>query len=180
MRTASQQRRRWQGTTKAKRWQGDDDGDNFGWLMGCDDDKSGIDQNQSKDTPKSDTSEPTTPIVQSQQTQFPNSAIVVQRCPKCGDHLAVEQAEGGRRRRRSKRKLRNSTLSDRSKAFREFDFGFDVNIIGWYWIMEETACGYERFSTGQQHYVKMPPLRNEMAMKEHLKSWARAVACSVR
>ncbi|KAK1382136.1 hypothetical protein POM88_019871 [Heracleum sosnowskyi] len=54
-----------------------------------------------------------------------------------------------------------------------FDFRFDLSEIC---MMIE---GYERFN-GKKCGKIMPPLSDGMAMRQHLKSWAYAVACNVR
>ncbi|OMO65421.1 hypothetical protein COLO4_31250 [Corchorus olitorius] len=111
------------------------------------------------------------------------------RCPKCGETgvefgpvKEVEFAEPKekqpeiRRRRRSKRRKRS-----KRKVLGELDFGFHGgNLDSESWFSEESNInGYGNFET-QQQYTKMPPLNDGLAMKEHLKSWAHAVACTVR
>ncbi|OMO76151.1 hypothetical protein CCACVL1_15853 [Corchorus capsularis] len=117
------------------------------------------------------------------------------RCPKCGEMgvefeqqimkpvKEVEFAEAEpkekqpeiRRRRRSKRRKRS-----KRKVLGELDFGFHGgNLDSESWFSEESNIkGYGNFET--QHYTKMPPLNDGLAMKQHLKSWAHAVACTVR
>lgn len=91
-----------------------------------------------------------------------------------------------RRRRRSKRMLHER----RRNILGELDLGSDRNMDSdefssqlWLFDFEETSStGYQVFGS-QVHYqmnMKMPPLDDGMAMKEHLKSWAYAVACTVR
>ncbi|EOY27947.1 hypothetical protein QQP08_018750 [Theobroma cacao] len=126
---------------------------------------------------------------QDQQNEAPSTEILVPRCPKCGEiavefeHRIVqpdpveevefarptEKSERRRRRRRRKRSKR--------KVLGELDLGFHGNLASESWFSEETY-GYP--NSESQHYTKMPPLNDGLAMKEHLKSWAYAVACTVR
>lgn len=93
-----------------------------------------------------------------------------------GEELAEEMAEeeisssggGGVRMRRRRRKTegkRGSSEQRGRKVLGELDVGFN----GWrrdqhLWLVVD----------------EMPPLSDRIAMKEHLKYWAHAVACSVR
>ncbi|KAF5736254.1 hypothetical protein HS088_TW14G00392 [Tripterygium wilfordii] len=65
--------------------------------------------------------------------------------------------------------------SNRRKVFGEGDeLGFESKLVYEYGSL---TCG---FGGENDRLVKMPPLNDGMAMKEHLKSWAHAVACAVR
>lgn len=68
--------------------------------------------------------------------------------------------------------LKDVNVGDYEKEL-GFDFRFDLSEIC---MMIE---GYERFN-GKKCGKIMPPLSDGMAMKQHLKSWAYAVACNVR
>ncbi|KAJ0081873.1 hypothetical protein Patl1_10471 [Pistacia atlantica] len=144
--------------------------------------------------------EPENPIIKVEENQN-----LGQRCCVCGEfapelepqvlHLEpvdltkpeekIKSRRSGRRKRRSKR-----MLHERRKILGELDLGFDRNMDSdelssksWLFDFEETtSSGYQMFGS-QVHYqmnMKMPPLEDGMAMKEHLKSWAYAVACTVR
>ncbi|KAK8608146.1 hypothetical protein V6N13_023577 [Hibiscus sabdariffa] len=112
--------------------------------------------------------------------------ILVPRCPNCGEIAdvgvqqqpevqPVQEAEsakperkkrGGRRRRRkrSKRKVLGDQLD-----------------LGFYGSCLDSESSFSEETKGQQYYyMKMLPLNDGSAMKEHLKSWAYAVACTVR
>ncbi|KAL4291428.1 hypothetical protein GQ457_14G009070 [Hibiscus cannabinus] len=105
--------------------------------------------------------------------------ILVPRCPNCGEiaDVGVQQQpadvqpvqrrkRGGRRRRRkrSKRKVMGDQLD-----------------LGFYGSCLDSESSFSEETKGQQYYyMKMPPLNDGSAMKEHLKSWAYAVACTVR
>ncbi|KAL3596573.1 hypothetical protein D5086_008210 [Populus alba] len=80
-----------------------------------------------------------------------------------------------RRRRRSKRKILGELGLgfDKSSDYYKLDYGFGM-------FNDDEARGYGMFGSQRQHQVKMPPLNDGMAMKEHLKSWAYAVASTVR
>ncbi|XVF27463.1 hypothetical protein REPUB_Repub14bG0109600 [Reevesia pubescens] len=139
-----------------------------------------------EDTVKEEEEEPMKPKIE----DAPSTEILVPRCPKCGEIAVgieqqimqpvkevefaakpIEKPERKRRRRRRKRSKR--------KVFGELDLGlgFHGNLASQSSFSEETI-EYPYFES--QHYTKMPPLNDGLAMKEHLKSWAYAVACTVR
>ncbi|XWS12492.1 hypothetical protein CRYUN_Cryun37aG0093700 [Craigia yunnanensis] len=117
--------------------------------------------------------------------EAPRTEILVPRCPKCGEvAVGIEQQvvqpvkevefakpteKPERRRRRRKR--------SKKKVLGELDLGFHGNLAFESWFSEETY-GFSNFES--QDYMKMPSLNDGLAMKEHLKSWAYAVACTVR
>ncbi|KAJ0016952.1 hypothetical protein Pint_10354 [Pistacia integerrima] len=140
--------------------------------------------------------EPENPIIKVEENQN-----LGQRCCVCGEfapelepqvlHLEpvdltkpeekIKSRRSGRRKRRSKR-----MLHERRKILGELDLGFDRNMDSddlsskslLFDFEETTSSGYQMFGS-QVHYqmnMKMPPLEDGMAMKEHLKSWAYAVA----
>ena len=131
-----------------------------------------------KDTPKPGTTEAImTPIVQSHQTQITNSEMVAKKCPK-SSNLAVQIFEKEERKRSSKRK----SDQRRRNIIRGLDFDFDhVKKLDGFWMINgEKSFGYERYWSQEQVKI-LPALSHDgMAMKEHLKSWAYAVAISVR
>ncbi|KAL1826847.1 hypothetical protein ACET3Z_005259 [Daucus carota] len=88
-----------------------------------------------------------------------------------------EKESSGERKVRKATKKRNKkdvkvNMGDYEKEL-GFDFRFDLSEL---LMMIE---GYERFNKKKCGEV-MPPLSDGMAMKQHLKSWAYAVACNVR
>ena len=116
-----------------------------------------------------------------------STEILVPRCPNCGEIVVgidqqivqpvkmeefakpTEKPERRRRRRRRKRSKR--------KVLGELDLGFHGNLASESSFSEE-KYGFSNFDS--QDYMKMPSLNDGLAMKEHLKSWAYAVACTVR
>ncbi|VVA35289.1 PREDICTED: POPTR_0004s05840g [Prunus dulcis] len=125
---------------------------------------------------KEECSKPMSPIAQNQQKNSPPEAqMLVPLCPKCEEPESLKldmevveyyyspsprstEKEKSRRRRRSKRSVQQQR--HRRKILGELD------------------------ELGLDDYVKenntMPSISDNMAMKEHLKSWAYAVACTVR
>ncbi|XVE51491.1 hypothetical protein DITRI_Ditri02bG0045400 [Diplodiscus trichospermus] len=110
---------------------------------------------------------------------------VVPRCPNCGEiAVGVEQqmvqpvkiVESAKPTEKPERKRRRRKRSKR-KVLGELDLGFHGNLASESSFSEETY-GLSNFQS--QDYSKMPPLNDGLAMKEHLKSWAYAVACTVR
>lgn len=100
---------------------------------------------------------------------------LVFECGKNGGSRSRNEKESSleRRMRRASKKRNKKDVNVGDFEELGFDFRFDLSEI---LMMIE---GYERFST--KGYSKiMPPLSDGMAMKEHLKSWAYAVACNVR
>ncbi|OAY26369.1 hypothetical protein MANES_16G042200v8 [Manihot esculenta] len=128
--------------------------------------------------------EPSKPIFQTQQNESGNPEIGSSGCTRCEFSAEIEpvtvqvqeaemeafkatkkeEARSGRRKRKSKRKR---------KVLGELELGIDERDI-WDWEFD----GYKEMSGIGS--VKMPLLTDGMAMKEHLKSWAYAVACTVR
>lgn len=133
--------------------------------------------------------EPSKPISQT-LVQIPDhQAQESPRCSRCGEletepemwkppinmeeetvespkYWAAEQKEE-RRKKKSKRCKRST--KQRRQILGELDLCFDG----------EENCG--GFGSAECKYnYKMPPLDDNIAMKEHLKSWAYAVACTVR
>ncbi|KAF8409081.1 hypothetical protein HHK36_005154 [Tetracentron sinense] len=137
-------------------------------------------QSHLKDSPKSDEQVPITPILQKKQIQSLDTEILLQTSSKSSD-LTVEtemmKPDMGvlenlelleeERRRRGKRSCK-SRAKGRGKSKREQEFselGYNLIEVG---------------RSGSPSPVEMPPLSDDMAMKENLKSWAFAVACTVR
>ncbi|GMY37491.1 WD repeat-containing protein 53 [Fagus crenata] len=149
-------------------------------------------QKHVNESSKEELSEPISPILQKQLNVLPNAENLFPMCPKCGDfeakiepqmvklaenealefQMSAEKQERRKTRRRSKR-----SLNPRRKIIGELDLGLDVEELSRIWMFKET-CGYERF--GDEDRNKMPPFNDNVAMKEHLKTWAFAVACTVR
>ncbi|KAK9014276.1 hypothetical protein V6N11_005439 [Hibiscus sabdariffa] len=105
----------------------------------------------------------------------PSTEILVPRCPKCGEIAAgielakpTEKPEKRKRRRRRRR---------RRKVLGELDLGFHGKLASESSFSEENIA---RPDFESPHYSKMPLLNDGLAMKEHLKSWAYAVACTVK
>ena len=153
---------------------------------------------------KEDSPQPMTPVLQTSlqnHEDSPKPEFFTPKCLKCGDFAAeIEEHNGDqpnikiegveipkptkkeekrkrreRRRRRSKRKILGELGLgfDKSSDYYKLDYGFGM-------FNDEEARGYGMFGSQRQHQVKMPPLNDGMAMKEHLKSWAYAVASTVR
>lgn len=94
-----------------------------------------------------------------------------------------EERRKMRRRRRSRRSKRS--MKQRREILGELDsLCFDGNEVCESWMLEGN-CGYyykqSSFGGGDQHKYKiLPPFDDNTAMKEHIKYWAYAVACTVR
>ncbi|KAL9455884.1 hypothetical protein AB3S75_005169 [Citrus x aurantiifolia] len=88
-------------------------------------------------------------------------------------------ASGRSRRRRRRRRKRRSLR----KILGELDHHSELD-FGFFDDDEETTSRQHNQVLGSEYHLctnmKMPPLDDNMAMKEHLKSWAYAVACTVR
>ncbi|KAF3451286.1 hypothetical protein FNV43_RR07381 [Rhamnella rubrinervis] len=147
-------------------------------------------------------SEPTSQVLQNQQSHESP------RCTRCGELSAetepemwkpvddmevvvemesprwTEKEERKKMRRRRTRRSKRSIKQSR-EILVELDWlCFDGNEVCETWILEGN-CGYyyEQSSFGggdQNKYKILPPFDDNTAMKEHLKSWAYAVACTVR
>ncbi|XP_022140112.1 uncharacterized protein LOC111010848 [Momordica charantia] len=81
-------------------------------------------------------------------------------------------------KRRSRSRIRRSSCSclrQRRKILGEIDLNFVVKEISECWMFEEQRIRGEVYKK-----KKMPPFEDSMAMKEHIRSWAYAVACTVR
>ncbi|KAK9268262.1 hypothetical protein L1049_010705 [Liquidambar formosana] len=149
-----------------------------------------VTENHLKETTRSEPSKPITPILENQQNQSPSAEIMRVETEKVEVVEIPKPPEKDlrRRRRKSQRSIKPAGLYERGRILGELDLGHEVkwgyghlgfhvkNVCG-SWMVEET-CGYQRLSS--QHHAKMPPLNDGMAMKEHLRSWAYAVASTVR
>ncbi|KAH7568742.1 hypothetical protein JRO89_XS06G0041900 [Xanthoceras sorbifolium] len=91
-----------------------------------------------------------------------------------------------RRRRRSKKR---SLFHEKRQIFREADLGFYGQMESespWLLYHDDQETTFDQYEKFGSHNVNMkmkmplPPLNDGMAMKQHLKSWAHAVACTVR
>ncbi|KAH0985090.1 hypothetical protein GBA52_012267 [Prunus armeniaca] len=150
---------------------------------------------------KEECSKPMSPIAQNQQKNSPPEAqMSVPLCPKCEEPESLkldmevveyyyspsprstEKEKSRRRRRRSKRSVQQQR--HRREILGELDeLGLDDHVkevISGSWSssnwMVEGNCGYNQECQNNT----MPSISDNMAMKEHLKSWAYAVACTVR
>ncbi|TQD94681.1 hypothetical protein C1H46_019733 [Malus baccata] len=149
-------------------------------------------------------SKPMSPIVQNQRTEPPPVAeMSIPMCPKGDEPETVEPGsvqlvveyydsqsqrstvKAKRRRRRRKKGLQRN----KRKILGEFEMsGFDDRAeevsYGNFWSSNRTVdgnCGFnnQRFGKYPSANYGMPSISDKMAMKEHLKSWAYAVACTV-
>ncbi|KAJ7947147.1 WD repeat-containing protein 53 [Quillaja saponaria] len=136
---------------------------------------------------------PITPICLNQQNELASAENLITWCPKCGDFASEidekkvtpvdkEMLEFGREtemeeRKKKRRRRKKSGFNGKRKILGELELGFDVKEIYGSWMFEE-ACEYQRVAS--IHQTGMPPLSDDLAMKEHLKSWAYAVACTVK
>ncbi|GMI93500.1 hypothetical protein HRI_003019300 [Hibiscus trionum] len=102
------------------------------------------------------------------------SEILVPRCPNCG-----EIADVGTEQRRAVQPIQVAemeyTKPERRKRGRRSKRKLD---LGYYGSLDSESSFSDE--TNGLYYLKMPPLNDGFAMKEHLKSWAYAVACTVR
>ncbi|KAJ6979296.1 hypothetical protein NC653_027449 [Populus alba x Populus x berolinensis] len=131
----------------------------------------------------------------------PKHEFLTPKCAKCGDFAAeIEEHDGDIKpivtteeveirkptKREEKRKRRPRRKRSKRKILGELDLGFDRSRHcyrfdnGFGVFDDRETWRYGMFGRQLQHQVKMPPLNDGMAMKEHLKSWAYAVACTVR
>ncbi|KAJ4823176.1 hypothetical protein Tsubulata_019231 [Turnera subulata] len=121
--------------------------------------------------------------------------LLTPKCHKCGEFPVEVEAEGvkptsmeeevgfltppSRKEERKKRKKKS-----KRKILGELDLG-GYN-CGFFGVLTDEGIGKQgMFIRNQEYYyhrqvMKMPPLDDGMAMKQHLKSWAYAVACTVR
>ncbi|XP_060671253.1 uncharacterized protein LOC132803066 [Ziziphus jujuba] len=84
--------------------------------------------------------------------------------------------------RKKRRKRCKKTMKQRRKILGELDLCSDGKQV---WMLDgNCGGGYCNGSFGSAEFCKynykMPPFHDNMAMKEHLKYWAYAVACTVR
>ncbi|XVF25617.1 hypothetical protein REPUB_Repub13aG0228500 [Reevesia pubescens] len=128
--------------------------------------------------------EPSKPKIQEDHN---NTEILVPRCPKCGEIAIgneqqtvqpVKEVEFAKPTEKLERTRRRRKRNKR-KVLGELDLGMGFHgKLAFESSFSEETYGYSNFES--QHYTKMPPLNDGLAMKEHLKSWAYAVACTVR
>ncbi|KAJ7968746.1 WD repeat-containing protein 53 [Quillaja saponaria] len=148
--------------------------------------------NHTKELPKGELCIPNTPIFLNHQNELERAENLITRCPKCGDFapeldaeritpVDMEMLEFGREtekeERKRKRRRKRSGLIRKRMILGALELGFDVEDFSGSWLFEET-CQYQRLASARQ--LGMPPMSDDMAMKEHLKSWAYAVACIVK
>ncbi|KAM1245295.1 hypothetical protein ACFX2I_036511 [Malus domestica] len=148
-------------------------------------------------------SKPMSPVAQNRRTEPPPRAeISTPMCPKCDEpeivepdsmELVVEYYDSSSQRSTEKakrRRRRRRGLQRKRKILGELDtLGLDdrAEEVGYgnSWSFNRTTegnCGFnnQRFGEHQNASYGMPSISDNMAMKEHLKSWACAVASTVR
>jgi len=147
-------------------------------LLGSASDEIATD-NHVKDSPTEELAQPNSPILQNQLNELPTAEnLVPVMCPKCDEIEAqiVEPAEMElvefqrsaqmQERRRTRRRSKRSLNQRRKNILGELD----VKDFSGSWMFVETC----------QHQSIMPSFNDNVAMKLHLKSWAYAVAGTVR
>lgn len=122
---------------------------------------------------------PMSPIVQDHknesESEAGNSIPVTPRCAEVAEaveYYCPSPREKEQRRRRRRSRSKRGLQRNRRKILGELDLGVPVKAedSGSNWILLEENWGYNsQFN-----------LSDNMAMKEHLKTWAYAVACTVR
>lgn len=102
---------------------------------------------------------------------------------------ASEKEERRKLRRRTRRRRRSKrSAKQKREVLGELDLlCFDENEVCETRMAEARSCGYYHNQIGtfgvcdqNKYYKLLPPFDDNMAMKEHLKSWAYAVASTVR
>lgn len=122
---------------------------------------------------------PMSPIAQDHknesESEAGNSIPVTPRCAEVAEaveYYCPSPREKEQRRRRRRSRSKRGLQRNRRKILGELDLGVPVKAedSGSNWILLEENWGYNsQFN-----------LSDNMAMKEHLKTWAYAVACTVR
>lgn len=89
------------------------------------------------------------------------------------------------RERRKRRKWKKFGVNGTKMILGGLDLGFNVKEVSGFLKFQESSSSssphnrrYQLLSTQQQ--AKLPPFDDDVAMKQHLKSWAYAVACTVK
>ncbi|KAJ4980447.1 hypothetical protein NE237_031284 [Protea cynaroides] len=170
----------------------------------CRDENS--DQPHLKDPPRTKEPNPRSPTLVKQPILSPNTGVLIETSSKSKDYradtkmqimksLVVGELESssespwkGRKPRKEKKCCDPSMKWRKHHRWQEFSYlGFSHREVGWRYgpvlvlpahqRMEKT-CGFQKLESA--YYMKMPPLSDGTAMKEHLKSWASAVACTVK
>lgn len=102
---------------------------------------------------------------------------------------APEKEERRQLRRRTRRRRRSKrSAKQKREVLGELDLlCFDEYEVCETRMAEARSCGYYQNQIGtfgvcdqNKYYKLLPPFDDNMAMKEHLKWWAYAVACTVR
>ncbi|KAF9672472.1 hypothetical protein SADUNF_Sadunf11G0045300 [Salix dunnii] len=147
---------------------------------------------------KEETTQPTSSILQTGQQNHDDHEFLTPACAECGglaaeieEHEAdepivmVEEVEIPKpAKKEEKRKRRPRRKRSKRKMLGEVDLGVDRRSHSY-----KSGSGFGVFGDKEphgmlgrqaQHQVKMPPLNDGMAMKEHLRSWAYAVAWTLR
>lgn len=122
---------------------------------------------------------PVSPIVQDHKNESESEAgnpiPVTPRCAQVAEaveYYCPSPREKEQRRRRRRSRSKRGLQRNRRKILGELDLGFHAKaeVSGSDWILLEENWGYNNQFN----------LSDNMAMKEHLKTWAYAVACTVR
>lgn len=133
-----------------------------------------------KDSPKEELPEPNSPTLQNQLNELPTAENLVPiMCPKCDENIEAQTVEPAemellefqrsaemQERRRTRRRSKRSLNQRRKNILGELD----VKDFSGSWMFVETC----------QHQSILPSFNDNVAMKLHLKSWAYAVAGTVR
>ncbi|TKY60058.1 hypothetical protein E2542_SST17153 [Spatholobus suberectus] len=130
--------------------------------------------NHAKECPK----RPNTPFLVNQQHEPRKVQNLTPKCHNFGEiSSAFEEVRATvpgnkeKRDRRKRRKWNKLGLYGTNVVRGGLDLGFDK--------FQEESYKYQMLNNTQQQ-IKMPPFDDDVAMKQHLKSWAYAVACTVR
>ena len=148
-----------------------------------------------EEPPKSDLQKPNTPLIllnQQQHDESQHAEHFTPRCHRCGEIVSSALEEDRvmmhgdsemvkslkETKRRDRRKRRNkwnkSGLNGVEVILGGLDLGFDVKEVSGFLKFQEESYEYQMLKT------KLPPFDDDVAMKQHLKSWAYAVACTVK
>ncbi|KAG5029518.1 hypothetical protein D0Y65_012453 [Glycine soja] len=127
---------------------------------------------QAKECPKRDLQKPITPL----QHESQNVENLSPRCHKFEEVMKtmVPSRETKKRETRKRRKWHKLGLYETNVVHGGLDLRFDFDVF------DVESWEYQIQMLNIQRQTKMPPFDNDVAMKQHLKSWAYAVACTVR
>lgn len=119
---------------------------------------------------KEEPPEPNTPILQNQLKELSSAAEIESQDVKPAEMGSPElqRSMEMKQRRRTRRRSKRSLIQRRKNVSGELDLS--VEDVTGCWMFVETC----------RHQSIMPSFNDTAAMKEHLKSWAYAVAVAVR